>query len=140
MSTTTTTTSSGTPLVGKIMTTTTKTTTTTTTPTTSTFAYDQNAIVTNILWDLYDSFNDVQPNYLLITLYVPVIALAVTANALVIAVVFKYHYMRRYPFIVGTSSSNCRKWMERFEGLRWYYVQAGKKQQSVRLHEGLSMT
>ncbi|XP_043490066.1 RYamide receptor-like [Polistes fuscatus] len=98
------TTPSTTPFVGRMMKTTT-TTTTTTTPTIATFAYDQNAIVTNILWDLYDSFNDVQPNYLLITLYVPIIALAVTANALVIAVVFKYHYMRSVTnyFVVNLS-------------------------------------
>lgn len=38
-------------------------------------------------------------NYLLIMLYVPVIVLAVTANILVIVVVLKYHYMRRYVFI-----------------------------------------
>lgn len=49
----------------------------------------------DILWDLYDKFNG-ESNYLLIILYVPVIAIAVTANILVIAVVFKYHYMRRY--------------------------------------------
>lgn len=48
-----------------------------------------------ILWDLYDKFNG-ETNYLLIILYVPVIAIAVAANILVIAVVFKYHYMRRY--------------------------------------------
>lgn len=73
-------------------------TTMTTNSTTATFLYDHNAIVTNMMWELYDSFN--QPNYLLITLYVPVIALAVTANALVIAVVFKYHYMRRYVLFI----------------------------------------
>lgn len=39
-------------------------------------------------------------NYLLIVLYVFVMALAVTANILVIAVVFKYHYMRRYVEII----------------------------------------
>lgn len=75
-------------------------TTMTTNSTTATFVYDQNAIVANMMWDLYDSFNHVQPDYLLITLYVPVIALAVTANALVIAVVFKYHYMRRYVLFI----------------------------------------
>lgn len=48
-----------------------------------------------ILWNLYNKF-DGDTNYLLIILYVPVIAIAVTANILVIAVVFKYHYMRRY--------------------------------------------
>lgn len=51
--------------------------------------------LSEILWDLYDRFNG-ETNYLLIILYVPVIAIAVTANILVIAVVFKYHYMRRY--------------------------------------------
>nr|XP_050848573.1 RYamide receptor-like isoform X2 [Vespula vulgaris] len=80
-------------------------TTMTTNSTTATFVYDQNAIVANMMWDLYDSFNHVQPDYLLITLYVPVIALAVTANALVIAVVFKYHYMRSVTnyFVVNLS-------------------------------------
>ncbi|XP_043666307.1 orexin receptor type 1-like isoform X1 [Vespula pensylvanica] len=80
-------------------------TTMTTNSTTATFVYDQNAIVANMMWDLYDSFNHVQPDYLLITLYVPVIALAITANALVIAVVFKYHYMRSVTnyFVVNLS-------------------------------------
>lgn len=52
-------------------------------------------IIIDILWDFYEKFHS-DTNYLLIILYVPVIALAVTANILVIAVVFKYHYMRRY--------------------------------------------
>lgn len=51
--------------------------------------------MTDVLWDFYEKFNG-ETNYLLIILYVPVMALAVTANILVITVVFKYHYMRRY--------------------------------------------
>ena len=51
--------------------------------------------MTEILRGFYEDFNN-ETNYLLITLYVPVIVLAVTANILVIVVVFKYHYMRRY--------------------------------------------
>lgn len=47
------------------------------------------------LWDFYDNLNG-EANYVLIILYVPVMILAVTANILVITVVFKYHYMRRY--------------------------------------------
>ncbi|KAK2579691.1 hypothetical protein KPH14_011038 [Odynerus spinipes] len=79
-----------------------------TTTTAATFVHDPNAqtdIIDDILWDLYDDFNGEPPNYLLITLYVPVIALAVTANALVIAVVFKYHYMRSVTnyFVVNLS-------------------------------------
>lgn len=53
--------------------------------------------MTDILWDFYEKFNG-ETNYLLIILYVPVMALAITANILVIAVVFKYHYMRRYVY------------------------------------------
>lgn len=45
-------------------------------------------------------------NYLLIVLYVFVMALAVTANILVIAVVFKYHYMRRYVEIIRFLSNS----------------------------------
>lgn len=52
-------------------------------------------ITGDILWYFYDKFQS-KTNYFLIILYVPVMALAVTANILVIAVVFKYHYMRRY--------------------------------------------
>ena len=51
--------------------------------------------MTEILRGFYDDFNN-ETNYLLIILYVPVIVLAVAANILVIVVVFKYHYMRRY--------------------------------------------
>lgn len=51
--------------------------------------------MSDILWDFYNKFNG-ETNYLLIILYVPVMALAVTANVLVITVVLKYHYMRRY--------------------------------------------
>lgn len=51
--------------------------------------------IEEILWYLYNKFHS-EVNYLLIILYVPVMALAVTANVLVIAVVLKYHYMRRY--------------------------------------------
>jgi len=54
-------------------------------------------LMTDILWDFYEKFNG-ETNYLLIILYVPVMALAITANILVIAVVFKYHYMRRYVY------------------------------------------
>ncbi|XP_014486051.1 PREDICTED: orexin receptor type 1-like isoform X2 [Dinoponera quadriceps] len=55
-------------------------------------------------WDLYNKLNG-EANYLLIILYVPVIAIAVTANILVIAVVFKYHYMRSVTnyFVVNLS-------------------------------------
>ncbi|XP_046739072.1 RYamide receptor-like [Diprion similis] len=49
--------------------------------------------VNAILSDFYNNLNS-ETNYLLITLYVPVIVLAVTANILVIVVVLKYHYMR----------------------------------------------
>ncbi|XP_012253456.2 RYamide receptor-like isoform X5 [Athalia rosae] len=49
--------------------------------------------MTEILSGFYDDLNS-ETNYLLITLYVPVIVLAVTANILVIVVVLKYHYMR----------------------------------------------
>ncbi|XP_029048023.2 neuropeptide FF receptor 1-like [Osmia bicornis bicornis] len=61
-------------------------------------------ITGDILWYFYDKFHS-ETNYLLIILYVPVIALAVTANTLVIAVVFKYHYMRSVTnyFVVNLS-------------------------------------
>ena len=55
-------------------------------------------ITGDILWYFYDKLHS-KTNYFLIILYVPVMALAVTANILVIAVVFKYHYMRRYVYI-----------------------------------------
>ncbi|XP_012135020.1 gustatory receptor 10 isoform X2 [Megachile rotundata] len=60
-------------------------------------------ITEEILWYTYSRFNET--NYLLIILYVPVIALAVTANVLVIAVVIKYHYMRSVTnyFVVNLS-------------------------------------
>ncbi|XP_032691579.1 uncharacterized protein LOC116854101 [Odontomachus brunneus] len=60
--------------------------------------------LSEILWNFYDKFNG-DTNYLLIILYVPVIAIAVTANILVIAVVFKYHYMRSVTnyFVVNLS-------------------------------------
>ncbi|XP_033225803.1 orexin receptor type 1-like [Belonocnema kinseyi] len=60
--------------------------------------------MTNILQSFYEDFNN-ETNYLLITLYVPVIVLAVTANILVIVVVFKYHYMRSVTnyFVVNLS-------------------------------------
>lgn len=48
-----------------------------------------------ILWDYYDKIYG-DSDYFLVVLYVPVMAIAVIANILVIAVVFKYHYMRRY--------------------------------------------
>ncbi|XP_015602063.1 orexin receptor type 1 isoform X2 [Cephus cinctus] len=56
-----------------------------------------------ILRRFIDDLNET--NYLLITLYVPVIVLAVTANILVIVVVFKYHYMRSVTnyFVVNLS-------------------------------------
>ncbi|CAK9830317.1 RYamide receptor [Anthophora retusa] len=63
----------------------------TTMPSNESFRMD---ITGDILWYVYDKFHS-ETNYLLIILYVPVMALAVTANVLVIAVVFKYHYMRR---------------------------------------------
>ncbi|EZA55795.1 hypothetical protein X777_03970 [Ooceraea biroi] len=60
-------------------------------------------IVSDLLWDFYNKFHG-ETNYLLIILYVPVMALAVTANMLVITVVFKYQYMRS-PAIGGPPSS-----------------------------------
>lgn len=51
--------------------------------------------MSDILWDFYNKFHGESSNYVLIILYIPVMLLAVTANVLVIAVVFKYHYMRR---------------------------------------------
>ncbi|KOX68387.1 Orexin receptor type 2 [Melipona quadrifasciata] len=61
-------------------------------------------ITRDILWYFYDKFHS-KTNYFLIILYVPVMALAVTANILVIAVVFKYHYMRSVTnyFVVNLS-------------------------------------
>ncbi|XP_011253964.1 neuropeptide FF receptor 1 isoform X1 [Camponotus floridanus] len=61
-------------------------------------------LMTDILWDFYEKFNG-ETNYLLIILYVPVMALAITANILLIAVVFKYHYMRSVTnyFVVNLS-------------------------------------
>ncbi|KAK9309624.1 hypothetical protein QLX08_000837 [Tetragonisca angustula] len=61
-------------------------------------------ITGDILWYFYDKFHS-KTNYFLIILYVPVMALAVTANILVIAVVFKYHYMRSVTnyFVVNLS-------------------------------------
>ncbi|XP_076239430.1 orexin/Hypocretin receptor type 1-like [Calliopsis andreniformis] len=60
--------------------------------------------ITTILWNFYDEFHS-ESNYLLIILYVPVMVIAVTANVLVIAVVFKYHYMRSVTnyFVVNLS-------------------------------------
>ncbi|XP_017766319.1 PREDICTED: orexin receptor type 1-like [Eufriesea mexicana] len=60
--------------------------------------------IEEILWYLYNKFHS-EANYLLIILYVPVMALAVTANVLVIAVVLKYHYMRSVTnyFVVNLS-------------------------------------
>ncbi|XP_051171663.1 RYamide receptor-like isoform X2 [Leptopilina boulardi] len=57
-----------------------------------------------ILQGFYEDFNN-ETNYLLITLYVPVFVLAITANFLVIIVVFKYHYMRSVTnyFVVNLS-------------------------------------
>ncbi|XP_043263422.1 QRFP-like peptide receptor isoform X1 [Colletes gigas] len=73
----------------------------TATPVNESFGVD---ITTAILWYFYDKFHS-KTNYLLIVLYVPVMALAVTANVLVIAVVFKYHYMRSVTnyFVVNLS-------------------------------------
>ncbi|XP_029675448.1 QRFP-like peptide receptor isoform X2 [Formica exsecta] len=61
-------------------------------------------LMTDIMWDFYEKFNG-DTNYLLIILYVPVMALAVTANILVITVVFKYHYLRSVTnyFVVNLS-------------------------------------
>ncbi|XP_076226566.1 QRFP-like peptide receptor isoform X1 [Nomia melanderi] len=61
-------------------------------------------ITTEILWYFYLKFQG-ETNYLLIFLYVPVMVVAVTANVLVIAVVFKYHYMRSVTnyFVVNLS-------------------------------------
>lgn len=50
--------------------------------------------MSEVLNEFYDDLYS-ETNYVLITLYVPVIVLAVTANILVIVVVLKYHYMRR---------------------------------------------
>ncbi|XP_012225818.1 RYamide receptor-like [Linepithema humile] len=57
-----------------------------------------------ILWDYYDKIYG-DTDYFLIVLYVPVMAIAVIANILVIAVVFKYHYMRSVTnyFVVNLS-------------------------------------
>ncbi|XP_043474587.1 orexin receptor type 2-like isoform X2 [Leptopilina heterotoma] len=57
-----------------------------------------------ILQEFYDNLTN-QTNYLLITVYVPVIVLAIAANILVIVVVFKYHYMRSVTnyFVVNLS-------------------------------------
>ncbi|XP_078036416.1 RYamide receptor-like [Augochlora pura] len=57
-----------------------------------------------ILWYIYYNLHG-KPNYLLIMLYVPVMVVAVTANVLVIAVVFKYHCMRSITnyFVVNLS-------------------------------------
>lgn len=63
-------------------------------------------ITGDILWYFYDKFHS-ETNYLLIILYIPVMALAITANVLVIAVVFKYHYMRRYVYMVFYSYKIC---------------------------------
>ena len=49
----------------------------------------------DILREFFESFNN-QSSYLLASLYVPVIALAIAANTLVIIVVFKFQSMRRY--------------------------------------------
>lgn len=43
--------------------------------------------------DIIEHFHD--RNYVVIVLYVPVFLLALIANSLVIAVVIKYHYMRK---------------------------------------------
>lgn len=48
-----------------------------------------------ILQGFYDNFT-CRANYFLIGMYVPVIILAVVANLLIIIVVNKYRYMRRY--------------------------------------------
>jgi len=65
---------------------------------TSAILYNDSAmevdIMSDILWNFYNKFSG-ETNYLLIVLYLPIMALAVTANVLVITVVFKYHYMRR---------------------------------------------
>ncbi|XP_012286313.1 orexin receptor type 1 [Orussus abietinus] len=58
--------------------------------TNATLKFDQ---ASEILQRFYDDLNK-ETNYFLITLYVPIIVLAVTANILVVVVVYKYHYMR----------------------------------------------
>ncbi|XP_066601922.1 orexin receptor type 2-like isoform X2 [Prorops nasuta] len=65
---------------------------------------DSCEVTIDMLWDFYNHFHG-ESNYLLIILYVPVIALAIVANFLVIAVVFKYHYMRSVTnyFVVNLS-------------------------------------
>ncbi|XP_016838610.1 orexin receptor type 1 isoform X1 [Nasonia vitripennis] len=62
------------------------------------------AEMSEILRGFYEDFNS-ETNYLLIGLYVPVIILAMTANILVIIVVFKYQYMRSVTnyFVVNLS-------------------------------------
>lgn len=76
-------------------------------------AYNDAAILYNISYNI-DSEDIIRhllakfqgkTNYLLIVLYAFVMALAVTANILVIAVVFKYHYMRSVTnyFVVNLS-------------------------------------
>lgn len=43
--------------------------------------------------DIMEHFYD--RNYVVVILYIPVFLLALVANSLVIAVVIKYHYMRK---------------------------------------------
>ncbi|XP_058790911.1 RYamide receptor-like [Phymastichus coffea] len=80
-------------------------------PSLSTYPQQQNASsglsaeqMTEILQGFYEEFNS-KTNYLLIGLYVPVFVLAITANILVIIVVFKYQYMRSVTnyFVVNLS-------------------------------------
>ncbi|XP_076296410.1 RYamide receptor-like [Lasioglossum baleicum] len=61
-------------------------------------------INTTILQHIYNNLHG-EPNYLLIVLYVPVMVVAVTANVLVIAVIFKSQYMRSVTnyFVVNLS-------------------------------------
>ncbi|XP_014216334.1 orexin receptor type 1-like [Copidosoma floridanum] len=56
-----------------------------------------------VIKDFYDSFDDT--NYVLIVLYIVIIALALISNILVIIVVFKYQYMRSVTnyFVVNLS-------------------------------------
>lgn len=70
--------------------------------------YDENDTLdiekmSEILLDFYEHFNN-DTNYLLIGLYIPVIFIAMTANILVIVIVFKYQYMRRYESIFLVAS------------------------------------
>jgi hypothetical protein len=60
-----------------------------------TLNYSSHLDTYTIVKGFLDSQWVLQENVALITLYVPLLVLAATANILVIVVVIKYHYMRR---------------------------------------------